>query len=173
MATTVGSARSTVRRAIIEILNENVEIETNEVVASVIETVRREGAVNDPVFLREILEVYVADQLRVELRGRRTLSTGHGAIDFEHHEKRAIVLARRIFESVGGTYRKSIPSMNRLELRYSADARRSQAGGLIRWAAFEEALITLLPNDTVTVEEQIDDGTFEALWQFHIGADPA
>lgn len=82
-------------------------------------------------------------------------------------DQRAKELAARIFESVGGTTRKSLLSMKRPDLRAAAALRTRQIQGSARWVKFEKYLADNMPDDSVTVDECFNDSVFDRIWRAH------
>lgn len=162
---TITEPRQIIRAAIRDYLDGLDEIETNAVVDHIIKEHGRK--LNSAAFVQEMLRLIIKDELRVVLRGERVVATEHGAIREDALDIRAKEIAARIFESVGGTSRKTIPAMTRPELLFVAEQREAAASGHLRWARLVRDYARRMPDDEVTVGEFFSDREFEQIWEHH------
>ncbi len=77
------------------------------------------------------------------------------------------------FESIGPGRSKRLLELTRPELAYSISMREAQVAGELRTLAFQRELLSLLPNDRMTIRQAIPLPALEDLFMKHYGEEAA
>lgn len=128
----------------------------------------------DPEFMAAAISLMfdslVGDELHHmmgELRNRnRRRRKGKTASD-QRQEKRAKVMHKLLFESVGPNRRKAILKMVRPDLTYVVAERETQAAGFERFTGFVRDLRNGLPDDRTTVDAYYSEEEYQTIYDRH------
>ena len=156
----VRTARQIVRDFLREVLDDNDEVDTVEMVSLVRKRFQHDNEFHKALMM-EALPVIVSTELEAVVRGLRDVRLSADG------DARAKEIAALMFEQVGPGRRKSLLAMTRPDLFYAANEREHMAAGLLKWATFERELAKGMRNDSQTVGERFTDTQFETIWRSH------